>query len=382
MTNSSLMDTTALVPAKPKFDFLIYIGRFQSFHLGHAYVVDIALEHSKRVILMVGSANRPRTDSNPWTFLERRDMIRSAYPNVSPERLIILPLNDVEYNDPAWLGNVQRALTDTINEYGNNHSSIHLDGINDMRIGVIGFEKDPTSYYLNLFPQWEKFLLKEPWGTVSATQIRANYFQKAPILPHDLCPEPVVAYLKRFMLTNEFRYVLNEVEGLTRHHAQWPKLPYPLQTVTVDSVCTQAGHILLVTRNQVPGVGLLALPGGHVETRKGDSFENALHELMEEAGPTDSLGESRGKPIPMGRLRGCYTGYERRFDKPGRDPRGYYLTTAFRFVFPGGTLWKMIPDGVEVSKAAWYPIGSLDPKQMFADHYFIIQQMLASTGGK
>jgi bifunctional NMN adenylyltransferase/nudix hydrolase len=365
------------------FDFLIYIGRFQPCHLGHGFVVDTALNHSKRVIIMVGSANRPRTDSNPWTFQERASMIRASYPDISPERLIILPLDDVDYNDLEWLGNVQRKLDETILEYGNNHSAVHLDGTGDMRVGVIGFEKDPSSYYLGLFPQWEKFLLKEQWGTLSATQVRQNYFQKAPILPHDLCPEPVIDYMKRFMLTKEFRYVLNEVEGLAKHHAKWPKLPYPLQTVTVDAVCTQAGHILLVTRDQVPGVGLLALPGGHVETRKGDSFENVLHELMEEAAPMDKWGEKNGgKAIPMGRLRGCYTGYERRFDKPGRDPRGYYLTTAFRFVFPGGKLWDVQPDGVEVSKAAWYPIGSLRPEMFFADHYFIIQQMLAQTGSR
>lgn len=366
-----------------EYDFLIYIGRFQPFHLGHKFVVDAALKKSKRVIVMVGSANRPRTDSNPWTFAERAAMIRMSYPDLDPDRLIILPLNDVEYNDLEWLGNVQRKLDETILEYGNRHAAVRLDGLSDMNVGVIGFEKDTSSYYLNLFPQWDKYLLPEQWGTLSATQVRNNFFQKAPILPHDLCPEPVIDYMKQFMLTKEFKYVLNEVEGLTKHHAKWPdNLPYPLQTVTVDAVCTQAGHILLVTRNKAPGVGLLALPGGHVETRKGDSFENVLHELMEECGPTDALGESRGKPIPMGRLRGCYTGYERRFDKPGRDPRGYYLTTAFRFVFPGGDLWKMIPDGVEVSDAAWYPVGSLKPEMFFADHYFIIQQMLAQTGNK
>jgi len=109
---------------------------------------------------------------------------------------------------------------------------------------------------------------------------------------------------------------------------------------------------------------------------------------MEEAAPMDPMGEQRGKPMPAGALRGYYTGHEQRFDKSGRDPRGYYLTTAFRFVFPSGkSLWKVSGDierneGNEITKAVWVPIGSLDPKKMFADHYFIIQQMLGKTSGR
>lgn len=373
-----------------KYDFLIYIGRFQPLHLGHKHILDQALDQAKRVIVLVGSANRPRSDSNPWTFEERKKMIHASYWDRQDiqDRLIVLPLDDYDYNDSAWLGQAQTLVHNALLEHGNNHTNVHLDGIDDMRVGVVGFEKDKSSYYLHMFPQFDKVLIKEQWGTVSATQVRDGYFQRAPYIPTHLLSSRVCSFLEQFMLTDTFRYVMNEFEGLKKHHAKWPaNMPYPLQTVTVDSVVTQAGHILLVERNEVPGVGLLALPGGHVDASKGDSFDNAIVELMEEAAPMDPMGEARGKPMPKGKLRDYYTGYEQRFDQSGRDPRGYYLTTAFRFVFPGGKLWKVSSDierneGNEVTKATWVPIGSLDPTKMFADHYYIIQQMLDKTGGR
>jgi len=366
-----------------EYDFLIFIGRYQTLHLGHQHIIDQALEKSKHVLILCGSANRPRSNQNPWTYDEREEMISTSYPTEFDNgRLIVKPLDDFDYNDPVWLGNTHALITDTILDYGNNHSSVHLDGLKDMKVGVIGFEKDKTSLYLHMFPQFDKVLIKEQWGTISATQIREAYFQKAPAIPTHLLSGAVCDFLKKFMLTDAFRYVLNEFEGLSKHHAKWPpNMPYPLQTVTVDSVVTQSGHILLVQRNEVPGVGLWALPGGHVDTSKGDSFDNAIAELMEEAAPMDPMGEARGKPIPKGKLRSYYNGHEQRFDAAGRDPRGYYLTTAFRFVFPDGKLWKVSSDierneGNEITKAVWVPIGNLDPKNMFADHYFIIQSML------
>jgi len=238
-----------------EYDFLIYIGRFQTPHLGHQHIIDQALEKSQKVIILCGSSNRPRSNQNPWTFEERKDMLSQAYPNHT-DRLIILPLDDFDYNDDAWLGNAQSMIQNVID-------STHA------KIGVIGFEKDKSSYYLHMFPQYDKVLLEEQWGTISATQIREMYFQRAPYIPDHLLSPAIIEYLKKFMLTDEFRYVLNEFEGLKKHHNKWPpNMPYPVQTVTVDSVVTQGGHILLVERNEVPGVGLLALPGGHVDTKK------------------------------------------------------------------------------------------------------------------
>ena len=39
-----------------EFDYLVFIGRFQPFHYGHAKVVETALQKARHVIILVGSA--------------------------------------------------------------------------------------------------------------------------------------------------------------------------------------------------------------------------------------------------------------------------------------------------------------------------------------
>lgn len=43
-----------------KFDYLVFIGRFQPFHLAHMQTILIALEQSENVILALGSAQDER----------------------------------------------------------------------------------------------------------------------------------------------------------------------------------------------------------------------------------------------------------------------------------------------------------------------------------
>ncbi len=48
------------------FDYLVFIGRFQPFHLAHMRTIQIALEHSQHVILALGSAQNERNIKNPF----------------------------------------------------------------------------------------------------------------------------------------------------------------------------------------------------------------------------------------------------------------------------------------------------------------------------
>ena len=61
-----------------KYDLLVYIGRFQPFHLGHESVVRQALTLAHKVLIIIGSADSPRTIKNPFTFTERLNMISTV----------------------------------------------------------------------------------------------------------------------------------------------------------------------------------------------------------------------------------------------------------------------------------------------------------------
>ncbi len=53
------------------FDYLVFIGRFQPFHLAHLQTVEIALQQSQNVILALGSAQPERNIKNPFLAAER-----------------------------------------------------------------------------------------------------------------------------------------------------------------------------------------------------------------------------------------------------------------------------------------------------------------------
>ena len=133
---------------RPKYDFLVFVGRFRPFHSGHKKVVDEALKLGKNVIILIGSAFRSRTIRNPWTEAEVMLMIDAVYKGPERRRIILLPIKDVLYNDDAWIKNVQTVVNGVITS---RHESPHIEP----RVALIGHEKDETSYYLKLFPQWE-----------------------------------------------------------------------------------------------------------------------------------------------------------------------------------------------------------------------------------
>src|ERR1700682_1091408 len=101
-----------MLEQQKKFDLLVMIGRFRPFHLGHKNVVDEALKRAHNVLILVGSANRPRTFKNPWTFDEVYQMIHSVYVSDKTDggRISVQPLDDwMHDNDFRWLMNVPRA---------------------------------------------------------------------------------------------------------------------------------------------------------------------------------------------------------------------------------------------------------------------------------
>ena len=50
-----------------EFDYLVFIGRFEPFHNGHAAVARTALARARKIIFLVGSADTPRTTITEFT---------------------------------------------------------------------------------------------------------------------------------------------------------------------------------------------------------------------------------------------------------------------------------------------------------------------------
>lgn len=339
------------------FDFLVFIGRFQPFHNGHKRVVDQALDSAEQVIILCGSAFRPRCQRNPWTFAEREAMIRGIYTQMENRRIHIMPLLDVMYNDELWVQNVQRTVTGIVAAH---HRRLHEAA----RVGLIGHRKDASSYYLNLFPQWIGVPVPHI-ETINATELRKVYFN-GESLDESQLPQIVQTDLARFKDSADFQKIQAEHDFVCRYQAGWAEAPYPPTFVTVDAVVVQSGHVLLVERKAQPGQGLLALPGGFLEPEE-SLLQAVLRELRE---------ETRLK-VPEPVLRGSLV-KQAVFDDPYRSARGRTITQAFLFQLRAAAALPKVKGGDDAKRAFWMPLGELNPSEIFEDHYFIIQNLLGA----
>lgn len=344
----------------PDFDCLVFIGRFQPTHLGHLAVIHEALKRARQVIVLVGSAWQARSLRNPWNFDERRRMLRNAFDSDENARLEIVPLLDALYNDDVWVRDVQRKVRDLASP-----SRARLP-----RIGLIGANRGQSSYYLSLFPQWESVSVPMVEG-ISASQIRERLFRSpAGALDylgtgasHDL-PPGVVAGLKEFFDSEDYRLLREEQQLLDQYRSAWSQAPYPPIFVTVNAVVVQSGHVLLIKRRASPGKGLYALPGGFINTHE-RLLDACLRELRER------VRLKVPEPVLKGSLRG-----QRLFDEPHRSWRGRTLAEAFYFALrPEQQLPKLKPvKGGD--QARWIALADLEPDGLFEDHFFIIQNFL------
>jgi bifunctional NMN adenylyltransferase/nudix hydrolase len=345
-----------------EFDLLVFVGRFQPFHLEHKRIIDIALEKSRNVLVLVGSAGKARTIRNPFTFEERGDMIRGSFDTSDQLNLIIKPLYDKTYNDAAWIKQVQTVVLDIALNVANNGSSFHASGYNDIKVGLIGASKDNTSYYLKMFPQY-KSVNVEIENDLHATAIRENYLTNGWVQYKDI-PESVNNFLLKFSLTDAFAQLKSELQFVRDYKKQWEVSPYPVKHATVDSVVEQSGHILLVKRKAEPGKGLWALPGGHL-----NEFEKQLDGAIRE------LREETKIKVPEAVLRGSIRDHET-FDDPYRSTLGRVITKAYHFKLADDVTLPKVKGADDAEKAKWVPINELREKDFFDDHYFIIQYFL------
>lgn len=364
-----------------QYDVLAFIGRFQPFHNGHKSVVDMALTKAKKVAIVIGSDQQPRTARNPFTTQERIDMITACYPDeVAQGRIHFAPQVDHPYNMDRWIGGIQSSVMAVA------QTPFNPDPVN---IGLIGHSKDASSFYLKAFPTWGNVEAPNYEG-LNATDIRAGFFDLTGEIRG--IPVPVIDAMRSFQYSDSFDEVRNEHEFIEEYKMQFAQptdadieamaknfkgvenllkefrrkytTPYPPVFYTADAIVVQSGHVLLVRRGAAPGKGLWALPGGFVN-RYEESRDAAVRELREET--------KIGVPDPV--LRGSIRSW-RVFEDPYRSQRGRTITTAYVFDLRQDTELPKIKGSDDADKAVWVPISNLRREVMFEDHYDIIETMI------
>jgi len=349
-----------------QYDLVVYIGRFQPYHNGHQATVNYAGTTSDHVLVLVGSANGPRTIRNPWTYNERDNEIR-ATSNV--HNLYIDGLNDYTYNDNKWIQQVGEKVQKVIDKIQANSKDELFRKLKsgEFKVAVIGHDKDHTSDYLNYFPQWkyiEMPAFPERGDTIDSTKIRQLMFTNQLSFVDGVVPSDKV---RQFTRSKEFPGLQKEWDYIASYKKSASAAPYESIYTTTDAVVEQSGHVLLIQRGGFPGYGLWAMPGGFLDPKE-RIIDGIIRELRE---------ETRLK-VPEKVLRGSIT-HRDVFDEVERSLRGRTITHTALFQLDNTAMLPKVKGSDDAMDAQWFSLSEFEKMQgvMFEDHYSIIKNMLS-----
>jgi bifunctional NMN adenylyltransferase/nudix hydrolase len=361
----------ATQPTEPMFDLLSLIGKFRMFHNGHKHVVDEALKRTRNLLICIGSANRPRSRHLPWTAAEVEQMIRMVYPLDSEAggRIKIVQLDDwMHDNDFMWLMNVHKAVAKEEQALRSLHGQRA-----PIKTGLVGFSKDHTSYYLKKFPQWGSVDVgpyRQDGKILNATDLRALFFARGEAVLSSYVPRQVAGFIydwtERHPQTVSYLKDAIEFAGdYKKKHKFVGTNAYDPVHSTTDAILIQSGHVLLVRRKFHPGRGLWALPGGFLKATE-PTREAVTRELKEET----KIAVKKGVLDLAFRFKTVFSDVNR------SDDRGRIITHAYLYLLNDRAELPAIEAADDADKAKWVPLGLLDPREMYSDHFFIIMKMI------
>ena len=339
-----------------QYQYGIYIGRFQPFHIGHLRTLKLALAQSKQVIIILGSHRVAPNIKNPWSSAERIQIIQSCLAPEDCKRVSFIPVRDWLYSDNLWLAAVQQRVSEVMS----------MDGAIPA-IALFGHYKDESSYYLQLFPQWE-LVETGNYNEINSTAVRDAYFSEQGTVMEEVLPHRCVEFLEQFQQDGRYPLLCQEYQFVQSYRQVWASAPYPPTFVTVDAVVVQSGHVLMVRRKAMPGQGLLALPGGFLRQDE-LLIDGMLRELKE---------ETRLK-VPLPVLRGSIVD-SHVFDNPQRSLRGRTITHAYFIQLRAGEL-PAVRGSDDAEKARWMTLADLyaHEDEIYEDHLQIIQHFVSKV---
>lgn len=335
-----------------QYEYSIFIGRFQPFHLAHYELVREALKLARTAIVVIGSYKRAPSPKHPFSGEEREAMMRAALTPEENARVKVIFMHDYLYNDNMWLADCAQKVSELTDD--------------SESIVLVGHDHDDTSYYLEQFPQWQRHLVPNLDHFPHATEIRYLYFTHDVQYRKHLHPK-TMEYLETFKRTDKFKGLKSYFDAVRASKAEWSGAPYPPIFQTVDAVVIKSGHVLCVRRGKAYGGGQIALPGGFLNDREYIKV-GALRELKEET------AIALDKKVLSTAIKA-----EHVFDHPDRSERGRTITTAYFIDLGNGPLPK-VKGSDDADKAWWMPLSEFFTREeeFFEDHYHIINYFVGS----
>jgi bifunctional NMN adenylyltransferase/nudix hydrolase len=354
--------------SKP-YDLAVVIGRFQLPHVGHALLLNKALEVARHVLVIKGSSHQPRTIKNPFTYHELAVALGRYMESVGgTHRYTIVGSTDHPYSDTAWLKQTQTVISNTARGVVHKPFSDVEPSCNPpAKVCIVGYKKDDSTYYLDLFPQFDFVAVNEFKLGLDSTTLRNILYERPDVLKigKQLILPTMYPFLDSFISKEEYKTLVKEYEYYKQYRIDWGDGPF----LTADAVIVKSGHILLVRRGEFPGKGLWALPGGFVNPKE-RMFDAAIREAYEET----------NIDVPPGLLRGSLVKKEI-FDHPDRSIRGRIVTLACLFKLDGHDKKPGLPKtraADDAKETQWFSISDFMKMSdiVFEDHQGIVTNLL------
>ena len=76
----------------------LILGRFQPLHMGHLSIFESVIDNDEELVICVGSSNKKRTKENPYTSLERIQMIEAVLSKYNCN-YVIFEIPDINNNE-------------------------------------------------------------------------------------------------------------------------------------------------------------------------------------------------------------------------------------------------------------------------------------------
>ncbi len=411
-----------------QYKLAVIIGRMQFLHNGHIHLFNEAAKKADQILVLVGSSDKAPSPSNPFTYQQREQIVFGALHEAGitqalNSRVNVMPLPD-DYLEDQWMANVINAVQ--------THAEAQLGEtgmfIKDEDVVLVGHEKDASSYYLRMFPQWDFYNAPNDRG-LNATDFRKELFDRLPardpqfiakllklteplskfesaafcqdvvsllvehypelnqhlglkpsgdLRPLDMThlklnsPKAMHPFLEEYIRSEEYMNMVAENRQYADEKLSWGMAPYPVTFVTTDAVVTHKSSILMIRRKNHPGKGLWALPGGFLGAKEWvrDSIIRELREETRIAVANEDLLRIM-QPVRV-------------FDNPGRSLRGRVITHAARFNLDhlGLTKRPKVRADDDAEAVRWFSFGEIlkADKSLFEDHAEIIRRLVFSRG--
>lgn len=340
------------------YDIGVFTMRARPFGPQHLYNIVEGLKQADKLFVVVGSAFQPINFRNPFTGHEVAEMVRGSLTPEQNDRVFVFLMPDHD-SDLKWVAQIQNLVRTKASDIG----------CYDPSVALVGYAKDASGYYLRMFPQWGRISTGNWQDGYSSTSIRKNIYEDPNSYSVMGLPKGTEVFLRQWIHTPAFIRMQAEFFFNKNEAAKFPPHPYHGEGaafhLTADMCMFQAGGVILVRRGEMPGEGLWALPGGHLNYL--ERFEDAaIREFKEE---TDILKLNYGLDEQV--LRQSIRG-SKLLDNPWRSTRMRTVGMAFGGILPGTTRLE-VQGADDAREARFWNIDEITREMMFEDHYLIIE---------